>query len=204
MLASGVKESSVLITSDHAKLPPDVTALLDPAVPLPAGVRFFEKRYEYAEMIGRVFWAIGLIVAAVFIIPFGVYSIVFDLRHASQHTSVSYLPLGFGLVCALGAWMIASSVLTCAHLRGQQLSGKPTRRGTFLRSDVLIQHGESDTTIIPLADFRGLSGRDVKYFHNNAEKSYRLPAAWMNATTDEVCAAVASWPRIAGSTAAGV
>lgn len=185
-------ELEVLITSDPAKLPSEVAALLDPSVPLPAETAFFEKRYELAEMMHRLLFAIGISLAAAVIIPFGI-AFLFSYPQVTTTTSVDYLPLGFGLVCALAAWMMLASIRTCWNLRRLQSLGQPTRRGTFLTPAALIQAGEIDTTVIPRSRFRGLVGKTVKYHQRDAEKSYRLPAALLNATPQQLEQAITQW-----------
>lgn len=188
-----------LITGDVSKLPPDIAALLDPAVPLPADTAFFEKRFTIAEMIKRVAIAGVLVLVAVVMIPLGIATIIYDVKHASQHTSVSFWPLGVGVVFAFGAWIMLASLTTCWRLSNLQSRGQPTRRGTFLTPAALVQASDIDTTVIPPSHFVALSGAAVQYKLKDQEKSFRLPDVWLNATPQQVDAAIKAWAARAGS-----
>lgn len=187
-------EPEVLLVSDPTKLPPEVASLLDPATPLPIGTTFFEKRYDLAEMMRRLIVAIGLGLASGVLIPFGV-AFLFSTGSGvgSGSSSLDFMPLGFGLVCVLSSWMLLTSLRPCWNLRRLQLLGQPTRRGTFVTPAALIHASESDTIVIPLSRFRGLSGTSVKYHDKDVEKSYRLPAALLTATPQQLEQAITQW-----------
>ncbi len=187
--------TEVLITSDKLKIPPTVASLLDPAQPLPPGVSFFEKQYTIDQMIRTGLLAVAFGLAALIIVPFGVAEL-FDRGTNTVSSNTEWLPLAFGCVCGLASWMMLSSILSAWRLRAIQLEGKPTRRGTFLTDDALIQAGENDTTIIPRVHFRGLQDNTVKYFHNNAEKSYRLPSQLIQAAPEQLHRAILEWEKV--------
>lgn len=186
--------NEVLITGEHSKLPPEVAGMLDPNLPLPIGVIFFEKRFEIDELIKRIFIAIGCALASVIVIPFGVASL-FSNPTVGRSSDTDYLPLIFGVVLLLAAWMLLASVRTSWKLRKLQLSGMPTRRRIFLTPTSLVPAEASDTTIIPPSQFRGADGGKVKYQHNGTEKSAALPSHLMNGTADELQQAIHVWAK---------
>ena len=181
-----------MITSDRAKLPGEVAALLDPAMPLPADVVFIEKRYEITEMLRNFLIACGLALAALIVIPFGV-AMLFDRTPVTVNSHVDYYPLGFGLVLALGAWMMFLSINTCWQLRALQRCGQCTRRGTFLTLQAFVQVSENDTTIIPPPCFAGLKENTICYLHNSVVKTFSLPAQLVNATPQQLHHAIMHW-----------
>ena len=189
---------TVQIASDASTLPPDVAALLDPAVPLPAGVRFFETRFDVAYVARTLLLAAGFALAALVIVPFGVL-FLFEKNPSGQSTSTSLFPIGFGLLCGLVSYLMFASAGTCWGLRDRQRRGEDTRRGTFVMSARLIQASEHDTVIIPPTRFRGIDRDTITYDFKDARKTFRLSPGVVGTTTDDRRAAIAAWaaPHVA-------
>jgi hypothetical protein len=183
--------SDVLITSEVSRLPAEYAALLDASLHLPEEVAFFEKRVEIAQML----WAICIAAVAV---PVGIVSIVIgvvDIR-ASSHTSyssVSFWPFGFAITCVVVCWMVTASVRTRIDLMRRQKAGQPTRIGIFLTIDSVFEVSEFAYTIIPRNQFRGMDAGKLKYFHNNVEKSFTLPAALIESDLATLQSEIARW-----------
>ena len=185
--------ADVLITGDAAKLPSEVVALLDPTVPLPADVRFFETRFDLAHLTIGLLIAAGFALATLVLVPFGVLYFIEGFKDPRGGGSGQLGPLGFGLLCALVTWFCVTSVLTGLKFAARQRRGECTRRGTFLTPDALVQATENDTTILPRPTFRGLAGRDVAYELKAERKTFRLPLSFVNATSADVARAIDAW-----------
>lgn len=183
----------VLITSDKSKLPADIAALLDPAAPLPPGVEHFEKQYTVADMLHTLWITLVLIILGFLGLLFGIATL-FE-RHVQTGVSVSLYPLGFGVVCAIVAWMMLASIWTRWKFRRQQLAGQRTRQGIFLTPTSMVQVYEFDTTVIPRSAYIDLDGDEVKYRLKDQEKRFRLPSSLVGDTPDRLRGAIHGWSR---------
>src|SRR4051812_38493592 len=97
----------VLSTAEESKLPPELRTLIDPAQPVPAGVRFFEERQTVMESLKSLFIGIGLGVVGI--------GLVFPGVLASFYLAI------VGLVFVLGGYLMINSFFSrMKALREQQ------------------------------------------------------------------------------------
>ena len=186
-------DDEILITGDRAKLPPDVAALTDPSVPLPADVTIYERRFDVSDILMAGAWSVGLAVVGVLAVIFGVVDLIHPSGPVTVYSGSDAVPLGFGLICCLIAWVMASTAVDRMRLRATQAAGRPTRVGIILTADTLIDAGESSWTVVPRSLCRGVSGRTVRYDLKGQEKTFVLPREVIGHSTDEMDRAVAQW-----------
>lgn len=184
--------ADVIITGEITKLPPEYAELLDPQLPLPAHVAFFEKRITAGQMIGTVVVATGLAMLGALATLFGAYYVLEQLR-SPQMTSTDFVPLIFGLVCLFASWMMLQSLRLRRDMMIRQQKGEPTRLGIFLTPDSIFEVNEFGYCIVPRAHFRGLAGANVQYVQDGKEKSFRLPGELVTGDAAGMSIAIGQW-----------
>ena len=188
----------VLITIDHAKLPPAVAAWVDPNGQLPPDVQFFEKRITPRDMVVSGLWAAGLGFLGLISLLFGVVEIFHPAGPVtvSSGSTTTWWPVFFGLTCGIAAWVMGSNIPTQFRARAAQLAGKPTRIGLLVTPTLLIECTESAFTLIPRPAFVSIDGRTLRYTLKGQPKSLRLPGEILNNTPEAAAHAVMQWAAL--------
>jgi hypothetical protein len=183
----------VLITSDAAKLPPDIAQLQDDSRPLPVGVQFFEEKFTFAGLVKQLLWALLFLAVGIIVFLVSVILMFTPDRNSTVYSSTSMVFLTgavIGLVFAIGGWIFLKSLWPKYRLMRGQSSGRTTRYGIFLTGDLLISRSFEDTTVIPKPSFKGVKNGAVQYDLKGQDKSFNLPDT---ATAGALEAAIARW-----------
>lgn len=187
-----VVADAVITTADMAKLPAECAALLDPQIPLPTGIEFFEKRVTFQELVMTSLSSLVLALIGVVALLIGITSL-FSQRQYVYDNSTDWYIIFFGVTFLFASWMMLGSLRTRWELMQRQGRGEPTRLGIFLTPQGLMEANELAYTLIPRSQFVGVVGATVRYRMGGAEKSFNLPATLVRDTPAALVAAIQRW-----------
>ncbi|MGC4043928.1 MAG: hypothetical protein QM758_09035 [Armatimonas sp.] len=192
-------ENEVLITGEATKLPAPYADYIDPQKPLAADVVFFEKKVTFEEMTKTIALSGGIGCLGVPSVIIGI-AILFDHSNAGPQQTANFTPLFFGITCLFAAWMLAQGLKVSRAVMQKQQRGEPTRVGIFLTPGTLFVATESDYTIIPRSQFRGLGGsgrKTVQYLFKGQEKQFSLPGSLVRDAPAALLSAIEQWSKTA-------
>lgn len=183
------------------KLTPDVAALVEPAVPLPAGVQFFERQFTTGSAVVAVLWAIGFAVFGLLSVVVGVAWAIESSKHVTVYRGTDLSVIGFGLLCWLITWVMFGTARDRLRLANEQAAGRSTRAGLFLTPDTLVDADSSSWTIIPRPNVGDVAAGSIPYKAKDQTKQIRLPAAFVGVDRATVEQAVTAWRQASRRTA---
>jgi len=132
---------------DFEKLPPDYRSLVNPDVPLPADVQFFEVERTWADVIRTLLIGVILIIA-------GIALAIAYIAAKRSETDVSaffdpwnFLLIGAALGVLIGAFSIYSIRAKVQIINAHQ-AGHSMRFGLFLAPDALLIREESGVSVL--------------------------------------------------------
>ena len=185
---------SVIITSDRAKLPPDVQTLVDEGSPLPSGWQFYETKMTMGSILFYLILGGALVLLGLGALLFSLETLIWTSKHATVYNSgLHWKPLFFGIGVIFGGGWMLYTVPGKFRLLQSQGAGKATRFGIYLAPGRLVSHSDFDTTVLPKSEFRGLDGKSVKYVLNGQDKSFNLPAEIVGRPVTDLHQAVQNW-----------
>jgi hypothetical protein len=189
----------VIITSDPAKLPPEILALQDENQPLPQDAQFFEQRFTFSELLKTA--AIGAVLAFLGLITFifFIYSVI-DLFGPTTVAYSNYQSQTiFGSLAVSGVFFFASYLMlgSIKPAFGLAWSGRHSRYGITLLGDRFVSHSLFDTTVIPREKFISLVAGKVNYRLGEKDSWFMLPDI-AGGRRPQLEAAIQSWKAVSG------
>ena len=170
--------SPILITGEITKVPAAYRTWFDPALPLPAGVRFFPEQQTRADVLYRIGLGIGLIGVGVLLVLFGLVLIIVPI---------------IGIVSIFGGVLLLRSARTVQRTATAQVAGQLPRFGVFISRDTLLFRTSLDYTIISRGADVQTAGGKFYYTLNGQQKSFNLPRAVIGSTPEALARAIQEW-----------
>ena len=177
----GKPGDAVLVTSDLSKLPESLRNLFEPAVPIPADVRFFEERQTVVESLKALFIGIGLAVVGI--------ALIFPGLLASFYLAI------VGAVFVLAGYLMVNSFFSRMKALKDQQAGRQTRYGVFLTDKNLFIRSDLSYTIIPRPSYHDLQGSTLYYRVDQETKSVNLPQTLPTPSGTWLLASVKAWAK---------
>lgn len=170
--------SPILITGEITKVPEAYRPWFDPALPLPAAVRFFPEQKTRADVLYRIGLGIGLMGVGALLVLFGLVLIIVPI-------------IGIGFI--FGGVLLLRSARTAQRTATAQAAGRLPRFGVFISRDTLLFRTSLDYTIISRGADVQTAGGKFYYTLDGQQKSFNLPRAVIGSTPDALAKAIRQW-----------
>jgi hypothetical protein len=171
---------AILITGEIGKVPEAYRAWFDPAVPLPAGVRFFPEQQTRGDVLYRIGLGIGFIIVGLLLAVFGLVLIIVPI---------------IGIVFIFGGVMLLRSARTDEQTVEAQTAGKVPRYGVFITPETLLFRTSLDYTIVSRGADVQTAGGKFYYALNGEQKSFNLPKRVIGSTPEALTEAIQQWTK---------